>query len=228
MDDAARWIIRSKSAARIPRDGGIEFYEVTIEETRRGRRRTARAPRAVLEIKRGDTIAQCRFQIEAHNAHLTVDNQTVERTKTSFGPLDIAPEWIAPLEKMSDDMLLNTVADQSVRDPLTEQKLAAVDIRSGTVRRILSTLSERAAFSVSVFVLVILGAALGIVFRGSHAVVAFGISFIPSLLAIITIVMGKQMAQNASTQGMGFLVMWSGIAVVAGLDCWTLTKVLRR
>ena len=76
--------------------------------------------------------------------------------------------------------------------------------------------------------LVILGAALGIIFRGTHAVTAFGVSFIPSLFVIITIVMGKQMAYNAATPGLGLLLMWSGIAVVAALDAWTLTRVLRR
>jgi lipopolysaccharide export LptBFGC system permease protein LptF len=93
---------------------------------------------------------------------------------------------------------------------------------------VVGTINERLAFSVSVFVLVILAAALGIIFRGSHMMVAFGISFVPMLFVIVMIVTGKQMSHNAATHGLGLAVMWSGIVAVAGLDVWTLTHVLRR
>ena len=73
-----------------------------------------------------------------------------------------------------------------------------------------------------------MGAALGIIFRGSHVTMAFGISFVPMLFVIVMIVMGRQMAHNAATYGIGLALMWGGIAVVAGLDVWTLTRVLRR
>ena len=76
--------------------------------------------------------------------------------------------------------------------------------------------------------LVILAAALGIIFRGSHVMTAFGISFIPTLFVIIAIVMGRQMTHNANTHLSGLLLMWAGIVVVAGLDVWMLTRVLRR
>jgi len=84
------------------------------------------------------------------------------------------------------------------------------------------------SFSASVLVLIILGAALGIVFRGSHVLTAFGISFVPMLFVIIMIVTGKQLAHNPGTSWLGLLTMWSGIFVVAVLDLWTLTRLLRR
>jgi len=228
VDDSTLWIIRSDKAARIPNDGGIEFYDATIEETRRRETRIIHTPRAILEIRREDTLAECRFQIDAYDAKVVMGNQSHERTKTSLGPVDIQPELFAPVLKMSNSVLLATNGNLPTDDPLSESRKIALEMRSGTVRRIMSTISERMAFSISIFVLVILGAVLGIVFRGSQVVIAFGISFVPAILTIITIVMGKQLAQNASTHGMGFIVMWLGIAVVAGLDYWTLTKVLRR
>ena len=74
----------------------------------------------------------------------------------------------------------------------------------------------------------ILGAALGIIFRGAHVMTAFGISFVPMLVVIVTIVTGKQMAHNAGTDTLGILVIWSGIAAAAALDGWILTRALRR
>ena len=76
--------------------------------------------------------------------------------------------------------------------------------------------------------LVILAAVLGIVFRGSHVMTAFGISFVPLLFVLLMIVTGKQMSHNAGTHVLGLMMIWSGLLVVAGLDVWTLTRVLRR
>jgi hypothetical protein len=98
----------------------------------------------------------------------------------------------------------------------------------GTYRKIMATINERAAFTFSVLVLVILGAGLGIVFRGAHAATAFGISFVPSILVIVLIVTGKQMAQNEDTFGLGMGIMWLGIIVVGVLDVWTLGRWVRR
>jgi hypothetical protein len=58
--------------------------------------------------------------------------------------------------------------------------------------------------------------------------VAFGISFIPSLVVILSIVAGKQMAQNAGTYLGGLAMMWAGLGVVIVLDWLTLTRWLRR
>ena len=89
-------------------------------------------------------------------------------------------------------------------------------------------INERFAFSISVVVLVILGAALGIIFRGAHVMIAFGISFVPSLIIILGIVTGKQMAYNAPTFVVGLDVMWGVIGAVAALDVWLMLHVLRR
>jgi hypothetical protein len=51
---------------------------------------------------------------------------------------------------------------------------------------------------------------------------------VPLLLVIVTIVTGKQLAYNPGTVWLGLAVMWSGIVIVAVLDGWTLTRVLRR
>ena len=74
----------------------------------------------------------------------------------------------------------------------------------------------------------ILGAALAIVLRGSQVLVAFGISFIPSLFVISTIIMGKQLIDNPETLTTGISVVWLGIVVTGIIDLVILTKVLRR
>ena len=56
---------------------------------------------------------------------------------------------------------------------------------------VLSELHGRVAYCVSCFLLVAMGAALGIVFRGGQLISAFTLSVIPAAFIIIMIIMGK-------------------------------------
>jgi hypothetical protein len=69
---------------------------------------------------------------------------------------------------------------------------------------------------------------LGIVLRGAHVLVAFGISFVPLVFVLVMLVAGRQMANNAPTHVLGLAFMWGGIVTVAGVDVWMLQRVLRR
>ena len=221
------YTIRSVQGVMLPRGGGIELTDVTLEERGLDRERHATAERAILEVTRGATVAESGVQIELYDARLSDGVTTIERDKEKLGPVAIAPELIARVKKLTEAELLGP-AGGSPDSSLTDQRVRALEARGETVRRVIGVMHERLAFSVSVLVLVILGAALGIIFRGSHVMTTFGISFVPLLFVLITIVMGKQMSHNITTHGLGIAVMWSGIVVVTVLDVWTLTRVLRR
>ena len=81
-------------------------------------------------------------------------------------------------------------------------------------------LQARLAFGVSCIVLVLLGAALGIVMRSGPFLSAFGMSFVPAVLCLATIFTGKHIAEQSSDSiTAGILFLWSGILalVVANL-----------
>lgn len=226
-DEHGRYVLRSAlPGGRIPRDGSIELTDVTIEVSKGGRRRTIEAERAVFELTRGETMADCGIGIELRNASVSDGTIVIPRDKETLGPIALPPEWIARVQALTEHELLNSSALPG--EPLAERRELAREARAETVRRIVGAINERLAFSISVFALVILAAALGIIFRGSHVMTAFGISFIPTLCVIVAIMMGRQMAQNAGTHLSGLLLMWSGIVVVSVVDVWILTRVLRR
>ncbi|MGB2988259.1 MAG: LptF/LptG family permease [Phycisphaerae bacterium] len=226
-DGNVRYTIQSRLGVRLQREGGIELTDMAIEERKADRQRWITAERAIFEVTRGGTITESGVEIELYNARLSDGVTSVERPKETLDPVAIAPDLIARVEALTEEELLG-MPGAGADDPLADQRARVQEVRGETVRRIVGVVHERVAFSISVLVLVILGAALGIIFRGAHVMTAFGISFVPTLFVIITIVMGKQMSHNAVTYGLGLLVMWSGIVVVAGLDVWTLTRVLRR
>jgi len=90
-------------------------------------------------------------------------------------------------------------------------------------------LHTRLAFGVSCIVLVLTGAALGIVFRSGHLLTAFGISFIPATFCLITIFTGKHIAeQNPADITGGIVFLWSGIVTVAAINLVIYKLLLKR
>ena len=221
----SQYVLTGESAMRLPGDDGVEIAGAVIDETRGGVKRTHKARRATIESVRSRTGDDMEVRIEAYGVQLEEGGRTYDRDRETLGPMPLPANLKASLAEVAIDEMLNAPGlDESVQ----KRQRDAANWIEGTYRRIVATLHERTAFTFSVLVLVILGAALGVVFRGAHAATAFGISFLPSLLVIILIVTGKQMAQNAGTFWFGLGLMWSGIVVVAGLDWWTLTRWLRR
>lgn len=227
-DESMTLTIRAQRASRIPRDGGVELHDVSIEELRGSYRRACRAARATIDTPRAGSLEEVELQVDVYDAKVSREGQTVERTREVFGPVAAPRALIEEVAALPPEALLRGGAASDEGDPLAARRGEAVAMRERVLRRIASTINERAAFSLSIFGLVILGAALGMVLRNAHLVVIFGISFLPSVLVIVTIVMGKQLAQGASSHAAGMVLMWSGIIAVALLDAWTLLRVVRR
>jgi len=222
-----RYEVRAARLARLPRDAGLQFTDVTVDEQRDGQRTTYTAKEATLDVTRGDTLEECGVRLEALTVRVGEGDGSVNRAKYSFDPVPLDPAVVKRATAGSLDELLG-MKGTDADDVLTQRVVDAREMLGNITRRIAATISERIAFSVSVLFLVILGAVLGIVYRGAHIVVAFGISFVPTLLVIITIVTGRQLACNETTHVAGLALIWSGLIVVAILDGWMLTRVLRR
>jgi lipopolysaccharide export LptBFGC system permease protein LptF len=211
----------------VPGDDGIEITNAVIEMTRQGLHSRYVVKRATLESVRSRSGTQAEVRIEAYGVQVFGEARTspTQRERVTLGPWPIAVETQGEMSRSSIEELLRS---EQLDETVKKRQREARNWLEGTYRRLVATLHERTAFTFSVLVLVVLGAGLGIVFRGAHAATAFGISFVPSLLVIILIVTGKQMAQNAGTFWLGLILMWSGIAAVGLLDWWTLTRWLRR
>jgi lipopolysaccharide export LptBFGC system permease protein LptF len=102
-------------------------------------------------------------------------------------------------------------------------------------RDIISELHTRAAYSLSCLLMVMLGGVLGLIFRGGQFVSALVTAIAPASAVIVTILMGKNIAQNPDVMSgnpdvsiaIGISVIWGGIAFLAvatGLIYWRVSK----
>ncbi|MDB5294686.1 MAG: lipopolysaccharide transporter permease LptF [Phycisphaerales bacterium] len=100
---------------------------------------------------------------------------------------------------------------------------------------ILAEANGRASFATSNLILVLVGAALGMMFKSGNFLTAFAISFVPALLCITLIVAGQQMCHavpfqfetKANPLRAGVALIWSGNAinlVIAAVLMWRIQR----
>ena len=84
---------------------------------------------------------------------------------------------------------------------------------------------------------VMLGAALGLIFRGGQFVSAFATAAVPATLVIVIILMGKKISQNPDVLvagkpefsiAAGTSVVWGGILLLAVGTLWVYAYLARK
>jgi lipopolysaccharide export LptBFGC system permease protein LptF len=146
---------------------------------------------------------------------------TRHRRDWSQGLLAIPPEIQRSVERIDFARLLRPGPDgpedleswldsnspSLLRKVRTIQTETYRDIRSAIVAEI----HGRTAYGLSCLLLVSLGAALGILFKGGQVVAALGLAAMPSALVGVMIVMGQQMLQNPGVpEALGLAGIWGG------------------
>jgi len=94
---------------------------------------------------------------------------------------------------------------------LKEIRRKLPDLRSG----IEAEIHARVSFAVSCLVLVLVGCALGMMFRTGNYLNAFALSVIPALVSLALIITGQHVCENDATAvRMGLAIIWSGNVAV--------------
>lgn len=129
---------------------------------------------------------------------------------------------------------------QVLNDRLVSSYLVSKDLTKGDRERlgreymiltnnILAESNGRASFAVSCFILVLVGCALGMMFRSGNFLTAFAVSFVPAVICITLIVAGQQTCHavpwkvdaHSNPLRLGLALIWSGnvinLAIAGGL-----------
>lgn len=232
-DEPVSYELRADKARQDRDDGRLHFDgNVEIVEHSDKGRRTVTSDRAVVIADPGRELAKSQAYIEVFDNVTISDpvdpNNVIRKQRVKLDAFALDPAIVTKVVETDGDVLLHDPELFASGSDAAKKQRRAAGLRNEIVRDISGVMHSRVAFSVSVFVLVILAAALGIIFRGSHVLTAFGIAFVPTLFVIVTIVAGRQMAEKAGTAVVGLMILWSGIMTVGVLDAWVLLKALRR
>jgi len=101
---------------------------------------------------------------------------------------------------------------------------------------ILSETHARASFSVSCLILVLVGCALGMMFRSGNFLSAFAVSVVPALICIALIVTGQNTCENVprdltkfqDSKDLGLALIWSGNVAVTIIAAVLLGRLQRQ
>jgi hypothetical protein len=135
------------------------------------------------------------------------------------------------------------MANRTLADYLCDPKTGAGD--AGLLRHeeaaannaVRSELHSRASFAVSCLTLVMIGCALGMMFKSGNFLNAFAVSFIPALLCITLIVCGQQCATHVPDDvapgyhdplRLGLVFIWAGNLSVLAAVIYLTTRLQRQ
>jgi lipopolysaccharide export LptBFGC system permease protein LptF len=128
----------------------------------------------------------------------------------------------------SDEQILESSQELPLPDSLRSARKGLSGMVRDMGRQITAAVHARLTMSSSTLVLVLLAAALGIVLRGGHALTAFGVAFVPTVIVVLVITTGRQLAETGNTSIVGLATMWGIIAVMAVVDAAIVFGGIRR
>jgi lipopolysaccharide export LptBFGC system permease protein LptF len=157
-------------------------------------------------------------------------NQETSRDDWVVGQLEVPPEIVGRAQGID----LSTIYNRPEDLPPDRSVLGDIDyLKTKGLRKIrgevLAEIHGRLAYGVSCFLLVAMGAALGLIFRGGQVISAFAISVVPAAIVIVMIIMGKELLGNPGVSMVaGLVAIWSGIVLLIGANVGVYAHLLRR
>ncbi len=189
---------------------------------------------AVIKI-RADDVAQ-RIYLD-----LRLDDAIMQDGSESYAKPRYTPRAIS-LPMPAD---IAAISQTTAAAYIQQQKILPPDLKGRFQRELVATsnevtgeLNSRAGFAISSFILVLVGVALGMMFKSGHFLSAFAVSIVPALLCIVLNVTGQHTLENVprtmlaanwhNPLGIGLTVIWSGNVIVLILAVILLTRLQRQ
>ncbi len=129
-------------------------------------------------------------------------------------------DLLADPAKVIDDLTESAPVANSPRS-IEEQKIIdhiafLRDVRVPKLDNdVIAVMHFRVSWGGSGFLMVAMGAALGLMFRGGQVLVAFVIALAPAAVVLVMAIMGKEMVRNPDVPTIvGLMCIWGGIAMI--------------
>ncbi len=152
------------------------------------------------------------------------------RGQCDITSLVIPDEIVARSERITPEELFKNPSDYT-NSPQVLKMIEGVheSIIPRLKSKICAEMHQRLAYGISCLLMVMLGAALGLLFRGGEALVAFAISAGPASAVIVIMLMGKQLISNPGVPEIyGIVIIWGGIVVMVGATAYIYAVTMRR
>jgi lipopolysaccharide export LptBFGC system permease protein LptF len=137
--------------------------------------------------------------------------------------LHIPPEVVQDAQRVTAAAVLDPDVDLPLDQALGDRRIGLQKSAQQLLRKIVGTINFRLSYCSSALVTLLMGAALGIIFRGSRALAAFGLALIPFFVVLILLVLGRQLTEDPHISPIGPFVTWGGLVLMR----WPTGMILR-
>lgn len=140
----------------------------------------------------------------------------------------IPAEVYREMERYTPAAVVDPDATLPIEGDLADKRIGLQKAARHVQRKITGTIHFRLGYTTSVLVTALMGAALGVIFRGARALAAFALAMIPFFSVMILMVLGRQLTEDQHTSPLGPLVTWGGLAAVLIADLVIMRLGVRR
>jgi hypothetical protein len=223
--DQRRYTVEAEEVSIREQDGSLRLRSPVVVDAQPGKTRHLRAGEATLRgqwVPYRDTIKfslqiSLRGDVQIEDPDAKAIGGSLSKPSEDLRPLPLPPSILDATRQYSDADLI----DEEVALPLSgrpaEGRATLCADTFKLIHKIGGILHMRLAYSSCALVLVVLGAALGVIVRGGQVLTAFGVSFIPAMFVIVAIIMGRQLAENTNTASIGVAIIWGSLLLTAAL-----------
>ncbi|TWT44074.1 putative permease YjgP/YjgQ family protein [Phycisphaerae bacterium RAS1] len=150
------------------------------------------------------------------------------KAEETLAGITLSPDDVAGLKAFPPAAMIDPQTPMPISEALREQRKKLQANAAQLRRKVTSQIHWRLASSTSAIVTVVMGAVLGLMFRGSRALTAFALAFIPFGAVGVVIALGRQLTEKGGTEQIGPFVIWGGLVLVAVADGVLLRFGVRR
>jgi hypothetical protein len=239
LEDDQGWIYQLE-AERCTFDGQRPaLADARVEMCRPGRPRPTRyeAPRAVLiahALPDGQPMVEIRLEASAERPVLEynprADDYDTPRAKPTLhlDGLQVPQSVLHEMESYTPAVVLDPHAALPIDGALADARVKLWADAAKLQRKIAALVHFRLGYAGSALVTILMGAALGVIFRGARMLAAFGLACIPFGSVTILMVMGRQLGEHEGTEAVGAAITWGGLLLTLVADGFIIRFGVRR
>lgn len=194
---------------------------------------TILAERAVVQVRYNLLREDARIEVRAADVEWTLHqanvlDEAVPLRERRIGPLNLPPDV-----REASAVTLEELTEESQRKYPAPVRRAGQELRRYIEQRlelkVAAEMHGRLAYGIGCFLLVAIGAVLGLIYRGGQVLSAFGLSCIPAMVLIILTIMGRQLISNPDVPEVyGVAVIWGGVSLLTGVTSYLYGVTARR
>jgi lipopolysaccharide export LptBFGC system permease protein LptF len=150
------------------------------------------------------------------------------KDKLTLDRITMPDEVLCDVAGFTPAMVLDTKVPIETNPQLGDRRISLQKSAARLDRQLVATINFRLGYTTSVLVTLLMGAALGVLFRGARALAAFALSLVPFFCVLIVLVLARQLTEDEHAFGIGPLVTWGGLVLVLLSDGAMLRLGVRR